>query len=81
VYEARVNMFRVLLTGPPGIGKTFLAESFLRKHQLRHIIVRGPELLDKYVGESEKAVRDLFLKLRAQRPMVILQCAEAARQE
>lgn len=60
-----------MLIGPSGSGKTFVAEAFLRSNRVRHIIVRGPEILDKYVGESEKAVRELFSRARSMRPCVL----------
>lgn len=62
----------VLIHGPSGCGKTFIAESFLKGHGIPFIRVRGPELLDKYVGASEAAVRDVFSRARKQRPCVIL---------
>ena len=55
----------VLLFGPPGNGKTALARAAAAKCGLALLSVKGPELLNKYVGASEKAVRDLFLRASA----------------
>lgn len=54
----------VLLYGPPGCGKTLLAQAAGSEFGRGFIAVRGPELLDKYIGASEKAVRDLFQQAR-----------------
>lgn len=61
----------VLLTGPPGTGKTLLARALASEAQVNFIAVRGPELLDRFVGESERAVRDVFVKARATAPTII----------
>ena len=61
----------VLLYGPPGTGKTLLARAAATLSDANFIPVNGPELLDKYVGESEKAVRDLFATARENAPAVI----------
>lgn len=61
----------VLLWGPPGCGKTLLAKAVAHESQANFISVRGPELLNKYVGESEKAVRQVFVRARASVPCVI----------
>ena len=50
----------ILLYGPPGNGKTMLAKAVANLAQANFIAVKGPELLNKYVGESERAVRSLF---------------------
>jgi ribosome biogenesis ATPase len=50
----------LLLYGPPGCGKTLLAKAVANASQANFIAIKGPELLNKYVGESEKAVRTLF---------------------
>lgn len=52
----------VLLYGPPGCSKTMLAKAVACEANMNFLAVRGPELLSKYVGESEKAVRNLFHK-------------------
>lgn len=61
----------VLLWGPPGCGKTLLAKAVANESRANFISVRGPELLNKYVGESERAVRQVFLRARASAPCVI----------
>ncbi|KAK4533091.1 hypothetical protein CCYA_CCYA15G3948 [Cyanidiococcus yangmingshanensis] len=61
----------VLLYGPPGCGKTLLAKAVANESGANFISVKGPELLDKYVGESERAVRRLFQRARASAPCVI----------
>jgi transitional endoplasmic reticulum ATPase len=61
----------VLLHGPPGTGKTLLAKAVANEAQSNFISIKGPELLDKYVGESEKGVRDIFEKARSNAPAVI----------
>ncbi|KAG0641395.1 P-loop containing nucleoside triphosphate hydrolase protein [Tuber brumale] len=61
----------VLLWGPPGCGKTLLAKAVANESRANFIGVRGPELLNKYVGESERAVRQVFSRARACIPCVI----------
>ncbi|KAK9457929.1 P-loop containing nucleoside triphosphate hydrolase protein [Dipodascopsis uninucleata] len=61
----------VLLWGPPGCGKTLLAKAVANESRANFISVRGPELLNKWVGESERAVRQVFLRARASVPCVI----------
>lgn len=61
----------VLLYGPPGCGKTLLAKAVANESGANFISVKGPELLDKFVGESEKAVRRVFERARASAPCVI----------
>jgi len=61
----------VLLYGPPGTGKTLLAKAVANEAQSNFISVKGPELLSKWVGESEKGVREVFSKARANAPTVI----------
>jgi transitional endoplasmic reticulum ATPase len=61
----------VLMYGPPGTGKTLLAKAVANESESNFISVKGPELLDKYVGESEKGVRDIFKKARQNAPTVI----------
>ncbi|MFB6128646.1 MAG: AAA family ATPase [Halorhabdus sp.] len=61
----------VLLYGPPGTGKTLLARSLAGETDVNFIRVAGPELLDRYVGESEKAVRDLFERARQTAPTIV----------
>lgn len=61
----------VLLYGPPGCGKTLLAKAVANASSANFISIKGPELLNKYVGESEKAVRELFKKAKNSQPCVI----------
>jgi ribosome biogenesis ATPase len=61
----------VLLWGPPGCGKTLLAKAVANESHANFISVKGPELLNKYVGESERAVRQVFTRARASSPCVI----------
>ncbi|EMA35148.1 CDC48 family AAA ATPase [Halobiforma nitratireducens] len=61
----------VLLYGPPGTGKTLLAKAVASEAQSNFISIKGPELLNKYVGESEKGVREVFEKARSNAPAVI----------
>ncbi|BEJ11844.1 hypothetical protein CspHIS471_0203040 [Cutaneotrichosporon sp. HIS471] len=61
----------VLLWGPPGCGKTLLAKAVANESRCNFISVKGPELLNKYVGESERAVRQVFARARASAPCVI----------
>ncbi|KAK1864444.1 hypothetical protein I4F81_006990 [Pyropia yezoensis] len=62
----------VLLYGPPGCGKTLLAKAVAAESGANFISVKGPELLNKWVGESERAVRRLFARARASAPCVLL---------
>ncbi|OYR48718.1 AAA family ATPase [Halorubrum sp. Ea1] len=61
----------VLLYGPPGTGKTLLARAAASLSDANFISVNGPELLDRYVGASEQAVRDLFATARENAPAVV----------
>ena len=61
----------VLLYGPPGCGKTLLARAVARESGANFISVKGPELMNKYVGESERAVRTLFSRARHSQPVVV----------
>lgn len=61
----------VLLWGPPGCGKTLLAKAVANESRANFISVKGPELLNKYVGESERAVRQVFVRARSSVPCVI----------
>lgn len=61
----------VLLWGPPGCGKTLLAKAVANESNANFISIKGPELLNKYVGESERAVRQVFSRARASKPCII----------
>ncbi|BGP29359.1 Ribosome bioproteinsis ATPase rix7 [Rhodotorula toruloides] len=61
----------VLLWGPPGCGKTLLAKAVANESRANFISVKGPELLNKYVGESERAVRQVFARARASSPCIV----------
>ncbi|WP_435193886.1 CDC48 family AAA ATPase [Natronomonas sp. EA1] len=61
----------VLMYGPPGTGKTLLAKAVANESQSNFISIKGPELLNKYVGESEKGVREVFEKARSNAPTII----------
>jgi len=61
----------VLLWGPPGCGKTLLAKAVAAESKANFISIKGPELLNKYVGESEAAVRRVFMRARSSVPCVI----------
>ncbi|MEM3437622.1 MAG: CDC48 family AAA ATPase [Nitrososphaerales archaeon] len=60
-----------LLYGPPGCGKTLLAMAIASESGANYITVKGPEILSKWVGESEKAIREIFRKAKASAPCVI----------
>lgn len=61
----------VLLFGPPGTGKTLLAKAVATESEANFISVRGPEIFNKYVGESEKAIREIFSKARQTAPCIL----------
>ncbi|XP_016935011.3 peroxisomal ATPase PEX1 [Drosophila suzukii] len=65
------NQAGVLLYGPPGTGKTYLVSQLATSWNLRIISVKGPELLAKYIGQSEENVRNLFNRARSARPCVL----------
>ncbi|KAI4290508.1 MAG: hypothetical protein L6R35_000232 [Caloplaca aegaea] len=76
-YRAKMDRFGVkptkgiLLYGPPGCSKTLIAQAAATESQLNFIVVKGADLLSKYVGESERHVRETFQKARAARPSII----------
>ena len=61
----------ILLYGPPGTGKTLLAKAVATESTANFISIRGPQLLSKWVGESEKAIREVFKKARQVAPSII----------
>ena len=61
-----------LIYGPPGCGKTLIARALATESGANMILVRGPEILSKWVGESEKAVREIFRKAKASSPCVVI---------
>ena len=61
----------ILLTGPPGGGKTLLAKAVARESGVNFISVKGPELLSKWVGETEQGVREVFAKARQAAPCIV----------
>ncbi|MDD1683605.1 MAG: CDC48 family AAA ATPase [Methanoregula sp.] len=61
----------ILLFGPPGTGKTLLAKAVANESECNFIAIKGPELLSKWVGESEKGVREIFRKARQASPSII----------
>ena len=61
-----------LIYGPPGCGKTLLARAVATETGANMILVRGPEILSKWMGESEKAVREIFRKAKASAPCVVI---------
>ena len=61
----------ILLHGPPGTGKTLIAKALAKTTESNFISIKGPELLSKWVGESEKGVREIFRKARQAAPCII----------
>jgi transitional endoplasmic reticulum ATPase len=61
----------ILLYGPPGCGKTLLARAIATESEANFISIKGPELLSKWVGESEKAIREIFRKAKLAAPCII----------
>ncbi|MDW8050469.1 MAG: CDC48 family AAA ATPase [Nitrososphaerota archaeon] len=61
----------ILLYGPPGTGKTLLAKAVANESEANFISVKGPEIFSKWVGESEKAIREIFRKARQASPCVV----------
>ncbi|MDD9809223.1 MAG: CDC48 family AAA ATPase [Thaumarchaeota archaeon] len=62
----------VLVYGPPGCGKTMLARALATESGANMIVVKGPEILSKWIGESERAIRDIFRKAVASSPCVLI---------
>jgi len=61
----------ILLYGPPGCGKTLLAKAIATEAEANFISIKGPEIFNKWVGESEKAIREIFRKARQAAPCII----------
>jgi transitional endoplasmic reticulum ATPase len=61
----------VLLYGPPGTGKTLLAKAVANESEANYISIKGPEVLSKWVGESEKAIREIFKKAKQASPSIV----------
>ncbi len=61
----------ILLYGPPGCSKTMIAKAIATESKLNFIGIKGPELFSKYVGDTEKAIRDIFRKARISAPCII----------
>jgi transitional endoplasmic reticulum ATPase len=61
-----------LIYGPPGCGKTLLARALATETGANMILVKGPEILSKWIGESEKAIREIFRKAKASSPCVVI---------
>lgn len=61
-----------LLYGPPGTGKSLLAKALATESNANIIVVRGPEVLSKWVGESEKAIREIFRKAKSSSPCIVV---------
>ncbi len=61
----------ILLVGPPGVGKTMLAKAVASQSEANFISVKGPELVSKFVGESERGVREIFRKARRASPCIV----------
>ena len=60
-----------LLYGPPGCSKTLTAKALASESGLNFLAVRGPELISKYVGESERAIREVFRRARQAAPAIV----------
>lgn len=61
----------ILLYGPPGCSKTMIAKALATESHLNFIAIKGPELFSKYVGDTEKAIREIFRKARLSSPSII----------
>lgn len=71
LYNVEIGQSGLLLYGPPGTGKTLLAKAVATECQLHFFSIKGPELLNMYVGQSEKNVRQVFERARAAAPCII----------
>jgi transitional endoplasmic reticulum ATPase len=61
----------ILLSGPPGTGKTLMAKALANESEVNFISVKGPELISKYVGESERGIREVFRKAKQASPCIL----------
>ncbi|MDD3364724.1 MAG: CDC48 family AAA ATPase [Syntrophomonas sp.] len=61
----------ILLVGPPGVGKTLIVKALAHESEINFVSIKGPELISKYVGESERAVRELFSKAKQASPCIL----------
>jgi transitional endoplasmic reticulum ATPase len=61
----------ILLSGPPGTGKTLVAKALAHESEVNFISIKGPELMSKYVGESERGVREVFRKAKQASPCIL----------
>ncbi len=61
----------ILLVGPPGCGKTLLAKAVAKESEANFISIKGPEVLSKWVGESERAIREVFRRARQASPAIV----------
>jgi AAA family ATPase len=61
----------IMLYGPPGCSKTMIAKALATESGLNFIAIKGPELFSKYVGDTEKAIREIFRKARLSSPSII----------
>ncbi len=61
----------ILLSGPPGTGKTMVAKALANESEVNFISIKGPELMSKYIGESERGVREAFRKAKQASPCII----------
>ena len=61
----------ILLYGPPGCSKTMMAKALATESGLNFIAIKGPELFSKYVGDTERAIREIFRKARLSAPSII----------
>ena len=61
----------IMLYGPPGCSKTMIAKALATESGLNFIAIKGPELFSKYVGDTEKAIREIFRKARLNSPSII----------
>jgi len=61
----------ILLTGEPGTGKTLMAKAIAKEAEVNFIAISGPELLSKYIGESERGIREVFKKARQAAPCIL----------